>query len=132
MQGAPMGQDLLDRVESRKNLRGEQFDPDNYNKADTFHNMLSAQKTQYQANQILQDYQYKQDNLINILNKRAANNSQQFKVSSKGKFSEHVAEGPGEAFVRDIQWIKKANPQAAEQEINFYKRDYHLMEKRRF
>ena len=51
-----MGQDLLDRVESRKNLRGEQFDPDNYNKADTFHNMLSAQKTQYQANQILQDY----------------------------------------------------------------------------
>jgi len=44
----------------------------------------------------MRDYQYKQDNLIAILNERAAQNSHQFKVSSKGKFAEHVAQDPGE------------------------------------
>jgi hypothetical protein len=43
-----------------------------------------------------------------------------------------VAQDPGENFKRDINWIKKANPIASEQESNFFKRDYQLLEKRRF
>jgi len=44
----------------------------------------------------------------------------------------HSLANPGENFVNDIKWLKKANPAAAEQEVNFYKRDHQLMEKRRF
>jgi hypothetical protein len=34
--------------------------------------------------------------------------------------------------VKDISWIKKANPQAATMEKNFHDRDLFLLEKRRF
>ena len=43
-----------------------------------------------------------------------------------------MAQGPGENYCRDIKWLKKANPQAAQLEKNFYDRDMYLLEKRRF
>ena len=67
MKGAPFTQDLLDRVESKMALTGQQFDPDDFNKSDTYHNMLSAHKTQYQSDHAKRDYEFKQDNLIAII-----------------------------------------------------------------
>jgi hypothetical protein len=43
-----------------------------------------------------------------------------------------VAQGPKSNFVRDINWLKKANPVAAAAEKAYLDRDMFLMEKRRF
>ena len=56
----------------------------------------------------------------------------EYKAKTKGKFADHIAQGPGENFMRDISWIKKANPEAAQAEANYLARDLQLMEKRRF
>ena len=55
-----------------------------------------------------------------------------FRVTTKGKFTEDVAQGPKSNFVRDINWLKKANPVAAAAEKAYLDRDMFLMEKRRF
>ena len=50
---------------------------------------------------------------------------------TKGHFPNFVAKAPGEHFVRDIAWLQKANPQAAEVEKKYLERDLALLEKRR-
>ena len=55
-----------------------------------------------------------------------------FRVKTKGKFNDDIAQGPKTNFVRDINWLKKANPIAAGAEKAYLDRDMFLMEKRRF
>jgi hypothetical protein len=43
-----------------------------------------------------------------------------------------VAHGPAVNFTRDINWLKKANPEAAIAEKSYMAREEELMEKRRF
>ena len=53
-------------------------------------------------------------------------------MHTKGKFVDSIAVGPGKNFSRDINWLKKANPEAAKAEKAYLDRDLFLMEKRRF
>ena len=61
-----------------------------------------------------------------------AERTKDYKARTKGKFNEHVAQDPGSNFVKDITWLKKANPLAAYAEKKFLDRDMELLEKRRF
>ena len=67
---------------------------------------------------------------MEILEKQTAPKG--FRVHTKGKFVDSIAVGPGKNFSRDINWLKKANPEAAKAEKAYLDRDLFLMEKRRF
>ena len=93
---------------------GKPFFPSKFDNSRKFLSNLSAKKTSYQSNHVMKDYEFKKENLISILQQKAAASSKEFKVSTKGKFAECVAIDPGDHFRRDITWIKKANPIAAQ------------------
>ena len=93
---------------------------------------LSAKKTGYQTKFIFKDFENKKENLLDILEQHNKAGIQDFRVRTKGKFNDHMAQGPDTNYFRDLGWQKRANPMAAQQEKNFYDRDLFLMEKRRF
>lgn len=67
MQGAPIPQEVLDRVESKLEKQGRAFDGTQYNLPDTYYSNLTANKTGYQTTTIMRDYEFKKENLISIL-----------------------------------------------------------------
>lgn len=90
----------------------------------------TATKSQHKQNLIYKDFEFKKENLMDILQKQTA--TEEFKVGTKGKFPDSIAVGPGSNFSRDIKWLKRANPVAAAAEKAYLDRDLFLMEKRRF
>ena len=80
----------------------------------------------------MKDFEFKKENLLEIIQKHKEGASKEVRVRTKGKFNDHLAQGPDTNYFKDISWQKKANPVAAQQEKNFYDRDLFLMEKRRF
>ena len=57
---------------------------------------------------MFKDFEFKKENLMEILEKQSA--PKEFKVKKKGKFADDIAQGPGQNFSKDISWLKKANP----------------------
>ena len=64
----------------------------------------TATKTQFKQVQNFKDFEFKKENLMDILQKQSA--PKDFRVRTKGKFQESVAVGPGTNFSRDIRWLK--------------------------
>lgn len=93
-------------------------------------NDRSGTKTGFTSSEQMKDFEYKKENLLELMKQHSK--VAEYKAKTKGKFADHIAQGPGENFVRDINWIKKANPEAALAESNYLARDLQLMEKRRF
>jgi len=79
----------------------------------------------------MKDYEFKKEDLISIINKKTNEAKKVFRVTTRGKFAENVAEDPKYHFIKDISWIKKANPIAAQVEKKYYERDHELLFKRR-
>ena len=130
--------DLPDFTAEMKYMRGADLAPEIIatfeeppKKAEYLSN-VSAKKTAYQTTYLFKDFEYKKDDLMKILQRQKEAKNEEFRVRTKGKFAEHIAQAPGENFVKDISWIKKANPLAASMEKNFHDRDLFLLEKRRF
>ena len=91
---------------------------------------LSSTKTGFTCSENFKDFEFKKENLMELL--KAHGKVAEYKATTKGKFNEHIAQGPADNFSRDIGWIKKANPEAAIAEKQYMDRDLFLMEKRRF
>lgn len=75
------------------------------------------------------DFEYKKQNLMEALNRRKTKPTT---VKTKGRFIENIAQAPPTNYTRDMNWFKKANPVASEMQANYYARDHHMLEKRRF
>ena len=69
----------------------------------------------------MRDFEFKKENLLELMKQHSK--VAEYKAKTKGKFADHIAQGPGENFVKDISWIKKANPEAALAEANYLARD---------
>jgi hypothetical protein len=52
---------------------------------------LSAKKTGYQTKLIFKDFEYKKENLLEILEQQKKAGIQEFRVRTKGKFNDHMA-----------------------------------------
>ena len=91
---------------------------------------LSSTKTGFFVNDAFKDFEYKKENLLELIEN--SKKVEEYKATTKGKFNDHMAQGPAKNFSKDISWIKKANPPAAEAEKAYMDRDLFLMEKRRF
>lgn len=91
---------------------------------------LSATKTGFTTKENFKDFEYKKENLLELMNKH--NLQKEYKATTKGKFNDHVAQDPATNFFRDIGWIHSANPEAAHAQKAYLERDAFLMEKRRF
>ena len=74
---------------------------------------LSATKTGFHTNHKFKDFEFKKENLLEILEAQKKAGSKEFRVRTKGKFIDHLAQGPDTNYFKDISWIKKANPVAA-------------------
>ena len=121
MQGAPYPQKVQDYIRN-KMIQVQ--------KQSLYVNNLSASKTGFTSNELMKDFEFKKENLLELLKQHQK--VVEYKAKTKGKFADHVAQGPGENYVRDISWLKKANPEAALAESNYLARDLQLMEKRRY
>jgi hypothetical protein len=91
---------------------------------------LAATKTGFSAVNQYKDFQFKQENLLEIMEK--AKQEAVYRAKTKGKFSNNIAQDPRTNFMRDIGWLQKANPEAHKAEKEYMARDEFLMEKRRF
>jgi hypothetical protein len=72
---------------------------------------LAATKTGFTISENHKDFEFKKENLLDLMEKHRA--QKEYKAKTKGKFNDHVAQDPGTNFYRDIGWINKANPEAA-------------------
>lgn len=130
--------EVPDFTEEFKYMRGADLDPEITSKMEEppekakYLSNQSAMKTGFQTNYKFRDFESKKQDLMRILAEHKQAQNTEYRARTKGKFAEHVAQAPGENFVKDISWIKKANPMAATMEKNFHDRDLFLLEKRRF
>lgn len=81
---------------------GKSFNPKDYDNSAQYLSNLSGKKTQYQMTNIMRDFEFKKENLIEILEKKKKLSNKEYKVNTQGKFAESVAQDPGENFKRDI------------------------------
>lgn len=91
----------------------------------------SAMKTGYQTRTSFMDYQAKATAIQNLEKEQAEARAKSSRVRTKGKFADSSVRNPGEHYERDINWMQRANPQAAEFEKKYLERDLQLLAKRK-
>jgi hypothetical protein len=74
-------------------------------------NDLSATKTGFTTQENFKDFEYKKENLLELMEKH--NQQKEYKATTKGKFIDHIAQDPATNYFKDIGWIHSANPEAA-------------------
>ena len=91
---------------------------------------LASTKTGFKTTNDFRDFEFKKENLLELLEKH--NKVKEYKATTKGKFNDFVACGAAQNFTRDISWIKKANPEAADAEKIYMEKDLKMIEEKRF
>jgi hypothetical protein len=78
MRGAPLSPEVRNKLENPP-ARSEYI------------SNLSATKTGFQVNNIYKDFEYKKENLLEILHAQSKAGASEFRVRTKGKFIDHLA-----------------------------------------
>lgn len=112
--------DIPEFTSNQKFMRGAPLSPEILNMYENpparpeFISNMSATKTGFQSNHIFKDFEFKKENLLQILDAQKKAASKEIRVRTKGKFVDHLAQGPDTNYFKDISWVKKANPIAAQ------------------
>lgn len=52
----------------------------------------------------MKDFEFKKENLLEIIQKHKEAASKEVRVRTKGKFNDHLAQGPDTNYFKDISW----------------------------
>ena len=98
--------------------------------ASSYISNTSAKKTAHQSIHDMMDYNYKEENFLEVDAAVNKIDPRELRTRTKGQFDQTKVNSPNQNFTRDIKWLHKANPEAVAQEKKFFERDHFFLAKK--